>query len=51
LKDASSFNYLPLATKLMSFQRIKITLFIIYVTFSFISHSRITVRRSVVTIR
>jgi len=51
LKDVSSFNYLPLATKLMSFQRIKITLYIIYDMVSFISNSRITVRLSVVTIR
>ena len=35
----------------MSFQRIKITLYIIYDMVSFISNSRITVRLSVVTIR
>jgi len=35
----------------MFFLRIKVTLYIIYGMFSFISHSRITVRCSVVTSR
>jgi hypothetical protein len=50
-KYASSSNYLLLATKLMSFIHLEVTLYIICDMFSFSSHSCITVRCSVETSR